>query len=210
MFSGNAPLTHSKVALDFPSVNSYISVMTEITAKTKLAPAIDAFILHWGDLGGQWSVNRSVSQIHALLYLAETPMTAEDIAETLGLARSNVSNSIKELLNWNLIRRVPLRNDRRDHFEAETDVWEIASRIAAGRKAREIDPAIAALNGCMALADNDAQVSATVRKRLKAMHDFTTSIDRWYGQMLGLSKGKREMLIRLGSKIAAFLPAGKD
>jgi DNA-binding transcriptional regulator GbsR (MarR family) len=198
------------MVLDFHSVVSYISVMTETTAKTKLAPAIDAFVLHWGDLGGQWSVNRSVSQIHALLYLAEVPMTAEDIAEALGLARSNVSNSIKQLINWNLIRRVPMRNDRRDHFEAETNVWEIASRIAAGRKEREIDPAITALTRCLALAESDDGVSATVRKRLKAMHDFTTSIDRWYGQMLGLSRGKREMLIRLGSKIAAFLPAAKD
>jgi DNA-binding transcriptional regulator GbsR (MarR family) len=184
--------------------------MTEMTVKAKMAPAIETFILKWGDLGGQWSVNRSVSQIHALLYLAEAPMTAEDIAEILGLARSNVSNSIKELQNWNLIRRVPMRNDRRDYFEAETDVWEIAARIAAGRKLREIDPAIAALNECIALAENDARISSTVRKRLNAMHSFTTSIDRWYGQMMGLSKGKREMLVKLGSKIAAFIPGGKD
>jgi DNA-binding transcriptional regulator GbsR (MarR family) len=184
--------------------------MTEITVKTKFPAAIEEFILQWGDLGGQWSVNRSVSQIHALLYLAETPMTAEDVAEVLGLARSNVSNSIKELLAWNLIRRVPLRNDRRDHFEAETDVWEIAARIAAGRKAREIDPAITALNTCLVKAEGDPQVSPVVRKRLKAMHDFTLSVDRWYAQMLGLSKGKREMLIKLGSKIATFLPGGKD
>jgi DNA-binding transcriptional regulator GbsR (MarR family) len=196
--------------IDFVSVRSYISVMTEMTAKTKLPPAIETFILKWGDLGGQWSVNRSVSQIHALLYLAEAPMTAEDIADVLGLARSNVSNSIKELQNWNLIRRVPMRNDRRDYFEAETDVWEIAARIAAGRKLREIDPAIAALNECIGLAEDDTRISPVVRKRLNAMHGFTTSIDRWYGQMLGLSKGKREMLVKLGSKIAAFIPGGKD
>jgi DNA-binding transcriptional regulator GbsR (MarR family) len=184
--------------------------MTGISVKTKLPETIEAFVLQWGDLGGQWSVNRSVSQIHALLYLSEVPMTAEDIAEVLSLARSNVSTSIKELLTWNLIRRVPLRNDRRDHFEAETDVWEIAARIAAGRKQREIDPAIVALEGCLAKAEGDPRISATVRKRLRAMHDFTSSVDRWYGQMLGLSKGKREMLIRLGAKVASFLPSGKD
>jgi DNA-binding transcriptional regulator GbsR (MarR family) len=184
--------------------------MTEIAVKTKLPEAIEAFVLQWGDLGGQWSVNRSVSQIHALLYLAEEPMTAEDIAETLGLARSNVSNSVKELLAWNLIRRVPMRNDRRDHFEAETDVWEIAARIAAGRKAREIDPAMAALESCLAKAETDPRISPVVRKRLKAMHEFTHSIDRWYGQMLGLSKGKREMLIKLGAKVASLLPGGRD
>jgi DNA-binding transcriptional regulator GbsR (MarR family) len=185
--------------------------MTEITdIKVKQPEAVEEFILHWGDLGGQWSVNRSVSQIHALLYLAEQPMTAEDIAVALGLARSNVSNSIKELQGWNLIRRVPVKNDRRDYFEAETDVWEIASRIAAGRKKREMDPALAALASCVAKADADPNVSAVVRKRLKAMHEFTVSVDRWYGQMLGLSKGKRETLMKLGAKISAFLPGGKD
>ncbi|MCZ6586820.1 MAG: MarR family transcriptional regulator, partial [Alphaproteobacteria bacterium] len=87
--------------------------MTEITnSPSQLSPAVESFILHWGDLGGQWGVNRSVAQIHALLYLSEQPLTAEDIAETLGLARSNVSNSIKELMAWRLIHRVPVRGDR--------------------------------------------------------------------------------------------------
>src|SRR3569832_2856851 len=116
--------------------------MTEITVESRLPPAVEHFVLHWGDMGGQWGVNRSVSQIHALLYLSERPLTAEEIADTLGMARSNVSNSIKELLAWNLVRRVPVMGDRRDQFEAETDIWEIAARIAAGRKEREIAPAV--------------------------------------------------------------------
>ena len=94
--------------------------MTETTEKKKLPAVVERFILHWGDMGDEWGVNRSVSQIHGLLYLAEAPMTAEDIAETLGMARSNVSNSIKELLAWNLIRRVPILGYRRDHFAAGT------------------------------------------------------------------------------------------
>src|SRR5215470_13922659 len=103
--------------------------MTEITEHHKRLPvAVERFVLHWGDLGGKWGVNRSVSQIHALLYLSERPLTAEDIADMLGLARSNVSNSIKELQAWDLIRRVPIKGDRREHFEAETDVWEIVTR----------------------------------------------------------------------------------
>src|SRR3954467_8577541 len=109
--------------------------MTEIPVK-KLAPAVERFVLQWGDMGDEWGVNRSVSQIHGLLYLAEEPMTAEDIADTLGMARSNVSNSIKELLSWNLTRRVPIRGDRRDHFEAETDIWQVPARIAPSRKER--------------------------------------------------------------------------
>src|SRR5205807_2238468 len=98
----------------------------------QLPRAVERFVLHWGDMGGQWGLNRSVAQIQALLYLSERPMTAEDIADALGLARSNVSNSIKELLGWNLIRRVPIKGDRRDHFEAETDIWEMFMRISAG------------------------------------------------------------------------------
>src|SRR5437868_5218241 len=137
--------------LDFLSHISDISVMTEIQKLDStagggaLAPTIERFVLQWGDMGGKWGVNRSVAQIHALLYLSERPLTAEDIADQLGLARSNVSNSIKELQAWNLIRRVPIKGDRREHFEAEVDPWEIFARIAAGRKEREIDPAIAAL-----------------------------------------------------------------
>jgi DNA-binding transcriptional regulator GbsR (MarR family) len=87
--------------------------MTEITEKAgKLPNAVERFVLHWGDMGGQWGVNRSISQIHALLYLSERPRTAEDIAAVLGLARSNVSTSIRQLVAWNLIRRVPVKGDR--------------------------------------------------------------------------------------------------
>src|SRR3954454_20174655 len=141
-------------ALDFNSLVTDISVMTEISLATKpLPPALERFVLHWGDMGSQWGVNRSVAQIQALLYLSERPLTAEQIAETLVMARSNVSNSLKELLGWRLIRRVPIMSDRRDHFEAETDIWEVFTRIAAGRKEREIDPAIAALKACLAEAE---------------------------------------------------------
>ncbi len=183
--------------------------MTEFTDK-KISPAIERFILHWGDMGEEWGVNRSVSQIHGLLYVSEVPLTAEDIAEQLGLARSNVSNSIKELLSWNLIRRIPIKGDRRDHFEAETDIWEIAARIAAGRKQREIDPAVEALRACMADAASDPQISPVASKRLKAMLDFTETVDGWFTQMLRVPRPKLIALMRLGAKIVSFLPAGKN
>jgi DNA-binding transcriptional regulator GbsR (MarR family) len=184
--------------------------MTEITGKKKLPAAIERFILHWGDMGDQWGVNRSVSQIHGLLYLAEQPMTAEDIAETLGMARSNVSNSLKELLAWDLIRRVPILGDRRDHFEAETDIWEVAQRIAAGRKEREIDPAIAALRACVAEATDDPDIGTVAAKRLKDMLAFTELVDRWYAQMLKVPRPRLVALLRLGEKIANLLPMGKS
>ena len=171
--------------------------------------ALERFVLHWGDMGGQWGVNRSVSQIHAVLYLSEHPMTADDIASTLGMARSNVSTSLKELLAWNLIRRVPIMGDRRDHFEAETDIWEIFQRIAVGRKERELDPAIAALRACAAEAQGDPAVHAVANARLAAMLGFVETLDRWYAQMLTVPKQNLAALIRLGTRIVSLLPGGR-
>ncbi len=184
--------------------------MTEITEKAaKLPGAVERFVLHWGDLGGQWGVNRSVSQIHALLYLSERPLTAEDIAATLGLARSNVSNSIRELMAWNLIRRVPVKGDRREHFEAETDPFEIAMRIAAVRKEREIDPAVAALKACVADAERDPKLHPVASKRLHDMLAFVETLDRWHAQMLTVPKPKLAALIRLGTRVVGLLSLGK-
>jgi DNA-binding transcriptional regulator GbsR (MarR family) len=173
-----------------------------------LPPAMTRFILHWGDLGTQWGVNRSVAQIHALLYLSEVPLNAEQIAETLGLARSNVSTSIKELLNWQLIHRVPILGDRRDHYAAETDIWEMVTRIAKGRKAREVDPAEAALKAATAEADADGKVSPVARERLHAMLDFVTTMSRWHDEMLRLPKSTLLTFIKMGSKVTRFL--GRD
>ncbi len=184
--------------------------MTETTEPARaLPPALERFVLQWGDLGGQWGVNRSVSQIHALLYLAERPLTAEEIAEQLGLARSNVSNSLKELTAWGLIRRVPVRGDRRDHFAAETDLWEVAARIAAGRKEREIDPALAALRACVAEANGDPRVHPVAADRLRAMLSFVEMLEGYYAQMLTVPRPKVAAMIRLGAKIASLLPGGR-
>ncbi|HLG82821.1 MAG TPA: MarR family transcriptional regulator [Bradyrhizobium sp.] len=183
--------------------------MTETTGNKKLPPAVERFILHWGEMGDRWGVNRSVSQIHGLLYLADKPMTAEDIAERLGMARSNVSNSLKELLAWDLIRRVPVLGDRRDHFEAETDVWEVAARIAAGRKQREFDPALATLRACVSDAAEDTDLSKVAAKRMQDMLTFTELVDRFYVQMLGVPRPRLVALIKLGEKIVNLLPAGK-
>jgi DNA-binding transcriptional regulator GbsR (MarR family) len=189
---------------------SDISVMTEVAVESrKMAPAVERFILHWGDMGNQWGVNRSVAQIHALLYLSERPRTAEDIADTLAMARSNVSNSLKELIGWKLIRRVPMLGDRRDHFEAETDLFEMVTRIAQGRKEREIDPAAAALRACLAEAEGDARVSAVAQARLAEMQAFIETLNRWYDQMLSVPPAKIMSLINMGAKVVNFLSFGR-
>ena len=183
--------------------------MTEITVESReLAPAVQRFVLHWGDMGSEWGVNRSVAQIHALLYLSERPLTAEDIADTLGMARSNVSNSLKELIGWKLARRVPVLGDRRDHFEAETDLLEMVTRIAQGRKEREIDPAAAALRACLAEAEGDHRVSPVARARLAEMQRFVETLNRWYDQMLGVPPAKIMALIRMGARVVNFLSFG--
>ena len=161
-------------------------------------------------MGGQWGVNRSVSQIHALLYLSERPLTAEEIAATLGLARSNVSNSIRELMAWDLIRRVPVKGDRRDHFEAETDLWEIAMRIAAGRKEREIDPAVEALRACVADAERDRQ-AASGRRQAAQGH---AGLRRDDGPLVRADADRAEAEARDADaprhRIVSLLPLGKQ
>lgn len=189
--------------------------MTEIAKNTELAKlddlpeAVQRFILHWGDMGTTWGVNRTVAQIHALLFIMEEPLNAEQITDCLGVARSNVSNSLKELLGFKTIRRVPVAGDRRDYFTAETDVWEVAKRIAAVRKAREIDPALETLTYCLAAAKGDAGVSAEQRKRLKDMQDFTATMDRWYGQMQTLPTSTLTKLIGMGDRVVGLLNIGR-
>ncbi|MEI9901277.1 MAG: MarR family transcriptional regulator [Hyphomicrobium sp.] len=180
--------------------------MTEITARTDFLPGpVERFVVHWGEMGSNWGVNRSVAQIHALLYLSEQPLSAEEIAERLGMARSNVSTSLRELLSWSLVRRVHAMGDRRDFYEAEADVFEMVRRIALARKAREIDPAVAVLRACLAEAKGDAAVAAGVRKRLAAMLDFTETVDRSFGEIMRLPAPTLMGLIRMGGAIARFV-----
>ena len=184
--------------------------MTETTVRSqKLPPAVEQFVLRWGDMGGQWGVNRSVAQIQALLFLSERPLTAEDIAETLGMARSNVSNSIRELLGWKLIRRVPVLGDRRDHYEAEADLWQIMTHIARGRKEREIDPAVAALRHVLETADGDPQISATARARLKEMQSFLGTLDTWFSQMVTVPPATIMALMKLGTRVVSLVSLGR-
>ena len=179
--------------------------MTEITEKSVLSDAVDRFVLHWGDMGGQWGVNRSVAQIHALLLVSDAPRHAEDISSALGIARSNVSNSIKELMAWDLVRRVPIAGDRRDHFAADDDVWEMVTKIVAMRKARELDPAADVLNSCLEQVKEDPNANEAAVKRLSDLQALIAALDEWYVQMNAIPKSKLLPLIRLGSKAVDLL-----
>jgi DNA-binding transcriptional regulator GbsR (MarR family) len=180
--------------------------MTEITeAYVTLPRPVQDFVLQWGFLGDRWGVNRSVSQIHALLYASERPLSSEEISEALGIARSNVSNSLRELLAWGIIRSIPVRGDRRTYYEAETDLWTLVSRIAAGRKARELDPAAAALRQCLESAQGDTAVSPVVERRLREMLEFVERTGRWYEQMIQLPAAQVSALMKLGGGIVRLL-----
>jgi DNA-binding transcriptional regulator GbsR (MarR family) len=188
------------------SDNSDVTELKESSPDPLVARASRQFVLSWGDLGERWGMNRSVAQVHALLYLAETPLTAEDIAGKLDMARSNVSTSLRELLGWQLIHRVPLLGERRDFYAAETDLWTIVQRIAVGRKARELDPAAAALRQCVAAAEADAALSPVVHRRLAAMLEFVDRVGAWQDDVLRLPKAQVTTLMKLGAGIARLLP----
>ncbi len=170
-----------------------------------LSPAMSRYIVHWGEMGQRWNVNRTVAQIHALLYLADGPVAADEIVETLGVARSNVSTSIKELLSWELVRLVHLPGDRRDHFEARQDPWDMLMTIVEGRKRREIDPTLAILRDCVAAAETDGETPPQVRAKLQRMLDLTQRLSAWYDQIRNVPRPVLMKLLGLGAKITSLV-----
>lgn len=173
-------------------------------------PQVRAFILHWGEMGTQWGVNRSVAQIHALLYLSQQPRHAEDISELLSLARSNVSTGLKELQSYGIVRRVHVEGDRRDHFVADTDLWDMLLKISAERKRREIDPTVELLRALAADLDGRTDVPPHVRERIGRMHEFLGSLAGWYADVRRLPKPTLVALMKLGGRVARFLPGSRS
>jgi len=172
-------------------------------------PEAEAFILHWGEMGTNWGVNRSVAQIHALLYLSDRPINAEDISDSLKLARSNVSTALKELQGYGIVRRQHVPGDRRDHFVAETDLWELLMRISAERKRREIDPTIELLAQLKDKVADRKDVPQHVRERIGRMHEFISTLTNWYDQVRRLPKPTLVTLMKLGARVAQFIPGSK-
>lgn len=173
-------------------------------------PEASAFILHWGEMGSHWGVNRSVSQVHALLYLSDRPLHAEEICETLGLARSNVSNALKELQGYAIVRRTHVIGDRRDHFTAESDLWDMLMKIVVERKKREIDPTLLVLSDLSAQMEGRDDVPEHIRERIGRMHDFMGNLSSWYDDVRRLPRSTLVSLMKLGGKVARFIPTRKQ
>jgi DNA-binding transcriptional regulator GbsR (MarR family) len=184
-----------------------ISVITEIIEEKdmKLTPVMEKYILHWGEMGTRWGVNRTVAQIQALLFLSEQPLNAEEITDTLGVARSNVSTSIKELQSWKLVKVVHLLGDRRDHFETMKDPWDLFYTIMEGRKQRELDPTMTLLRECVLEGEHDKETPAAVKARIGEVLAFMETLDTWYGQIKGVPRSTLLKLIKLGAKVQGLL-----
>src|SRR5688572_4901873 len=146
----------------------------------KLSPVQQKFVLHWGEMGTRWGINRTVAQIHALLFMSPKPLNAEQIAETLEVARSNVSNSLKELQGWGIVKMVHVLGDKRDHFESMKDVWEMFRVVLDERKRREIDPTMRILRECITEAENDKEKDKFTEERLRGLYDFFETTTAWY------------------------------
>lgn len=170
-----------------------------------LAPTMQKYILHWGEMGTRWGVNRTVAQIHALLYLSNRPLPAEDIAETLAVARSNVSNSLKELQGWGLVRITHVVGDRRDHFVALQDVWEIFRVIVEERKRREIDPTLTILRECALEAEHDAGLEQATKVKMDQVLDFLEMLTASYGDYKHLPPATLKRFLKMGGKVARLL-----
>jgi DNA-binding transcriptional regulator GbsR (MarR family) len=172
-----------------------------------LSPTLSRFVLHWGEMGTRWGVNRTVAQIHALLYITGRPMHAEEITDTLGVARSNVSNSIRELQSWKLVKLVHIAGDRRDHFETSTHVWELFRTIVRERQRREIAPTIEVLTEL--LADPAVSRDPTEAKlRMRETLEFLQTLTAWSDEMLRLDTDTLSKVLKLGAKVKKLL--GRD
>lgn len=180
--------------------------MTE-TITIPLTPIQRKFILHWGEMGARWGINRTVAQIHALLFLSPAPLHAEEIAATLGVARSNVSNSLRELQGWGIVRVTHILGDRRDHFESMKDVWEMFRIIVEERKKREADPTLAMLRDAVAETKKPGTADAYTRARLTDLLQFFELMTSWCEQTRKLPTPAVIRMVKMGDKVAKMLGA---
>jgi DNA-binding transcriptional regulator GbsR (MarR family) len=175
-----------------------------------MTPLMERFILHWGEMGSRWGVNRSVAQVHAYLFILAQPTDAEEIAEALHLARSNVSTSLKELQSYGLIKRAPRVGERRDRFEAIGSPWDMFLQIVEVRRQREVQPTLEALRALVEESRQDTDAPAAVKQRIEELHRFGEDLDRWYREIRRLPVGTLKMLLRMGAKVARLVPGGKS
>ncbi|UXY16984.1 GbsR/MarR family transcriptional regulator [Chitiniphilus purpureus] len=170
----------------------------------ELTPLTERFILHFGEMGSRWGINRTVGQIYALLFVSPRPLNADEIAETLGFSRSNVSMGMKELMSWRLARLIHQSGDRRDYFEAPKDIWEIFRTLAEEKRKREIEPTLSMLRDAM-LEVPQTEAERHAQDRMREMHELIEMATVWFDEVQRLSPETLESLMRLGAKVQKVL-----
>ncbi len=167
----------------------------------KLSPAVEKYVLHWGEMGTRWGTNRTVAQIQALLYLSPEPLRADQIVDALSVARSNVSTSIRELQSYGMVRMTHVLGDRRDYFESLHDVWELFRVIIDQRKQRELNPTLSMLRMATEEVDAEADTHAVTKERIHNMLNFVETTSDWYEQIKDIPTSTLTKLMKLGKKI---------
>jgi DNA-binding transcriptional regulator GbsR (MarR family) len=170
-----------------------------------LSPAVEKYVLHWGEMGTRWGTNRTVAQIQALLYLSPRPLRADEIVDSLSVARSNVSTSIRELQSYGLVKMTHMLGDRRDYFESLSDVWELFRVIIEQRKQRELNPTLSMLRTCAVEVANEKETDEVTKQRIRNMLQFVETTNDWYEQIQEIPTSTLQKIMKLGSKITGFL-----
>ena len=170
-----------------------------------LTPAVEKYVLHWGEMGTRWGPNRTVAQIQALLYLSPDPMRADEICELLSVARSHVSTSIRVLQSYGLVRMTHVLGDRRDYFESIHDVWELFRVIIEQRKQRELNPTLSMLRSCAAEVETESDTDPVTRERIRNMLEFVESTSDWYEQIRDIPTSTLTKLMKLGKGITRLV-----
>jgi len=171
-----------------------------------LSPAVEKYVLHWGEMGTRWGTTRTVAQIQALLYLSPRPLRADEIVEALSVARSNVSTSIRELQSYGLVKMTHMLGDRRDYFECLSDVWELFRVILEQRKQRELNPTLSMLRDVAVEVDREAGTDAITKDRIRNMLEFVESTSDWYETIKEVPTPTLRRLMKLGKGITKALP----
>ncbi len=171
----------------------------------KMTPAVEKYVLHWGEMGTRWGTNRTVAQIQALLYLSPEPLRADQIVDLLSVARSHVSTSIRELQSYQLVRMTHVLGDRRDYFESIHDVWELFRVIIEQRKQRELNPTLSMLRSCAAEVDVESETDPVTRERIRNMLEFVESTSAWYEEIRDVPTATLTKLMKLGKRITKLV-----
>jgi DNA-binding transcriptional regulator GbsR (MarR family) len=171
----------------------------------QLRTSQDLFIRRWGEMGQTWGINRTMAEIHALLYISGLPQCTDDVMERLNISRGNASMSLRALCDWGIIRRLHKRGERREYFESLGDVWEMFSIIAAERKRREMDPVLETIKQCQKMLDESSlgksgakqpTVIAT-RERLRSMEEFMEVTNKIFQQFVSNARGGLNKVVNL-------------